>query len=101
QSAVCETSDSKCGKLNGSGTCTVANQATICRSGACDADGSCGYATNHGPCSAANAATVCRSGSCSTNLLCKPSTGCNVDADCTGGQWCNETSHVCSAKLTN
>jgi len=100
QSAVCDT-DSKCGKLNGSGTCSVANQATICRSGVCDADGSCGYATNHGPCTAGNAATVCRSGSCSTNLLCKPSVGCNVDADCTGGQWCNETSHVCTAKLTN
>jgi len=101
QSAVCDTLDNKCGKLNGSGTCTVANQATICRSGVCDADGSCGYATDHGPCSAGNAATVCRSGSCSANLLCRPSGGCNVDSDCTGGQWCNETAHTCTAKLSN
>jgi hypothetical protein len=101
QSAVCDTNDNKCGKRNGSGTCTVANQATICRSGVCDADGSCGYGTNHGPCTAVNAGTVCRSGSCSTNGLCQPSGGCNVDADCTGGQWCNETAHTCTAKLTN
>jgi len=100
QSAVCDT-DSKCGKLNGSGTCTVANQATICRSSVCDSDGSCGYATDHGPCTTANAATVCRSGSCSANLLCKPPSGCNVDADCTGGQWCNESVHTCTPKLTN
>ncbi|HEX2670484.1 MAG TPA: hypothetical protein VHM25_06415, partial [Polyangiaceae bacterium] len=100
QSAVCDT-DSKCGKLNGSGTCTVANQATICRSGVCDPDGLCGYATDHGPCTAGNAATVCRSGVCSANLLCQPAGGCNVDADCSGGKWCNETSHTCTAKLTN
>jgi len=99
--AVCD-ADGKCGKLNGSGTCTVANQATICRSSVCDAaDGACGYDTNHGPCTAANAATVCRSGSCSSNLLCQPAGGCNVDSDCTGGQWCNATSHTCSVKLTN
>ncbi len=100
-STVCDAIDDKCGKLNGSDACTVANQATICRSAVCDADGSCGYATNHGPCSPANQATVCRSGSCSTNLLCQPIGGCNVDADCTGGQWCNEASHACMAKLTN
>jgi len=101
QSAVCDTADNKCGKLNGSGTCTVANQATVCRSEVCDADNSCGYATNHGPCTVANQGTVCRSGSCSANSLCQPAGGCNVDADCTGGKWCNETSHSCTVKLTN
>jgi uncharacterized repeat protein (TIGR01451 family) len=101
QSAVCETSDNKCGKLNGNGACTVANQAIICRSGVCDPDNSCGYATDHGPCTAGNAATVCRSGLCSANLLCKPAGGCNVDADCSGGNWCNESTHTCTAKLTN
>ena len=101
QSAVCDTIDNKCGKLNGSGTCTAVNQATICRSAVCDTDGLCGYGTNHGPCTAGNAATVCRSGSCSANLLCQPAGGCNVDADCSGGQWCNETAHQCTAKLTN
>jgi len=101
QSAVCDTGDNKCGKQNGSGTCTVANQATVCRSGVCDADGSCGYAANHGPCTAGNAATVCRSGLCSANLLCQPAGGCNVDADCSGGQWCNQTTQKCTAKLSN
>ena len=101
QSAVCDALDNKCGKLNGSGACTVGNQATVCRSGVCDTDGLCGYTTDHGPCTAGNAATVCRSGSCSTNLLCQPAGGCNVDADCTGGQWCNESAHTCTAKLTN
>lgn len=101
QSAVCDTGDNKCGKLNGNGACTVANQATICRSGVCDSDSLCGYATDHGPCTAGNAATVCRSGVCSANLLCKPAGGCNVDADCTGGNWCNVTSHTCTAKLSN
>ncbi|MEI9950295.1 MAG: hypothetical protein WDO74_15280 [Pseudomonadota bacterium] len=98
---VCDVKDDKCGKQNGSGSCTLVNQATVCRSGVCDADGSCGYATDHGPCSAVNAATVCRSGSCSANLLCQPAGGCNIDGDCADGQWCNETSHTCSAKLTN
>ena len=101
QAAVCDTKDDKCGKLNGSGACTTTNQATICRSGICDSDGLCGYDTNHGPCTALNAATVCRSGSCSSNLLCEPAGGCNVDGDCSNGQWCNETSHLCSVKLTN
>lgn len=101
QSAVCDAGDSKCGKLNSSGPCTVANQATICRSAVCDTDNLCGYTTNHGPCTAANAATVCRSLTCSANGLCQPAGGCNVDADCTGGKWCNETSHTCTAKLTN
>jgi len=101
QASVCDVIDDKCGKLNGSGTCTLANQATVCRSGVCDADGACGYDTNHGPCSDANETTVCRSGTCSTNFLCQPKGGCNVDGDCTAGQWCNETSHTCSVKLTN
>jgi hypothetical protein len=101
QAAVCDTVDNACGLLNGSGACTALNQATVCRSSVCDADGSCGYATNHGPCTPANAATVCRSGVCSVNLLCEPAGGCNVDGDCSAGDWCNETSHTCSVKLTN
>ncbi|MEI9937366.1 MAG: hypothetical protein WDO69_09075 [Pseudomonadota bacterium] len=101
QATVCDTIDSKCGKLNGSAGCTVVDQASICRSSACDADGSCGYATNHGPCSLLNQTTVCRSGTCSNNGLCQPAGGCNIDGDCVEGQWCNETSHSCSMKLTN
>ena len=101
QAGVCETSDNKCGKLNGNGACTVGNQATICRSGVCDPDNKCGYDNDHGPCNSVNGATVCRSGSCSANLLCQPAGGCNVDSDCTADKWCNETSHTCAVKLTN
>ncbi|HEY2406477.1 MAG TPA: hypothetical protein VGI10_10775 [Polyangiaceae bacterium] len=99
-SAVCDT-DNKCGRLNGDGPCTVATGNVVCRSAVCDPDLKCGYANGDGPCTAANAATVCRSGSCSTNLLCKAAGGCNVDADCTGGQWCTESTHTCTAKLAN
>jgi Cys-rich repeat protein len=27
--------------------------------------------------------------------------GCNADADCTSGNWCNESSHACTAKIAN
>ena len=37
------------------------------------------------------AGVVCRSGACSVNGVCEPAGGCDVDADCTGGNWCNET----------
>jgi MYXO-CTERM domain-containing protein/uncharacterized repeat protein (TIGR01451 family) len=100
-SAVCETSDNKCGYLNGGGTCTTGNGGIVCRSGVCSTDGKCGYGTGEGPCTTANQATVCRSGSCSASGTCKPAAGCNVDADCTGGNWCMESTHTCTAKLTN
>jgi hypothetical protein len=99
-SAVCDT-DKKCGLANADGPCTVADGATVCRSAVCDPDLHCGYNTGHGPCSAANAATVCRSGTCSTNLTCEPVGGCNADADCTGGKWCDEATHVCTAPLAD
>lgn len=100
-SAVCDPADNKCGLANGDGICSAANGATVCRSAVCDPDNKCGYAVGDGPCSAANAATVCRSGACSTNAKCMPAAGCNVDADCSGGKWCNEAAHTCTAKLTN
>ncbi|HKO50498.1 MAG TPA: hypothetical protein VJV79_22400, partial [Polyangiaceae bacterium] len=81
--------------------CTTAAATLVCQSSVCDADNKCGYDVNAGPCTAGNATTVCRSGSCSSNLLCRPASGCNVDADCSSGQWCNAANHVCSAKLAN
>jgi hypothetical protein len=171
-SAVCDTSDSKCGYANGDGPCTAVSGATVCRSGACSTNGKCepaggcnvdadcaagkwcnetshvctatianggalptdgahtnptlngtctaaagtlvctsavcdtrdndcGYANGDGPCTAVNGATVCRSRACSTNGTCVPAGGCNVDADCTSGNWCNETSHACTPKIAN
>lgn len=100
-SAVCDTTDNKCGFANGDGACTVADGAVVCRSAACDPDGKCGYADGDGPCTALNGGIVCRSGACSTNLTCEPVGGCNVDADCTGGNWCDESTHTCTPKLGN
>jgi uncharacterized repeat protein (TIGR01451 family) len=103
-SAVCDTTDNKCGYLNGDGTCTpgaTGNGGVVCRSGVCDPDTKCGYANGDGPCTPATAGTVCRSGVCSKNGECEPSGGCNVDADCTGGDWCNEKVHTCTPKLAN
>ncbi|MCU1277062.1 MAG: hypothetical protein JWM53_608 [bacterium] len=100
-SKVCDTTDNKCGYLNGDGPCNAGNAGVVCRSGVCDPDGKCGYANGDGPCTAANGGTVCRSAVCSSNGTCMPAGGCNVDADCTGGTWCNESVHTCTATLPN
>ena len=99
-SAVCDTADNKCGYANGDGTCGAAKLG-VCRSSVCDPDLKCGYANGDGPCTAGTAGTVCRSGACSANGLCEPVGGCNVDADCTGGKWCNEGTHACTSPLAN
>lgn len=83
------------------GTCTSSAGMLVCASGVCDTDNKCGFANGDGPCTAANGATLCRSGVCSVNLLCMPAGGCNVDADCTGGTWCDMEAHTCKPKLAN
>jgi hypothetical protein len=84
------------------GTCTVQAGALVCVSGVCDTkDNECGYANGDGPCTLANGGTVCRSGACSTNGTCEPAGGCNVDADCAAGKWCDESAHTCTAKIAN
>jgi hypothetical protein len=102
-SAVCDT-DNDCGYENGDGPCTGADATVVCRSAVCDPDGDCGYANGDGPCvpgGAGNGPAVCRSGVCSTNGTCEPLGGCNVDADCTGGNWCLESTHTCTPRETN
>jgi uncharacterized repeat protein (TIGR01451 family) len=83
------------------GTCTLAAATLVCTSGVCDTDNACGYANGDGPCTGATGPVVCRSGACSTNGTCEPAGGCNVDADCTGGDWCDESTHTCTPKLAN
>lgn len=104
-SRVCETADDLCGYRNGpmGGPCTVANGAVVCRSGVCSpSDSMCGYREGEGPCTPANAGTVCRSGACGVDGLCRPETGCNVDADCeTATQYCNTPARVCVARIPN
>jgi uncharacterized repeat protein (TIGR01451 family) len=98
-SGVCDASNNECGYANGDGPCTAANGDVVCQSAVCDpADGKCGYAVGDGPCATG---AVCRSGACSVNMTCEPAGGCNVDGDCSGGKWCDESTHTCTAKLPN
>ena len=83
------------------GVCTAAAGVLTCVSGVCDTDNDCGYAVGDGPCTAVNAGVVCRSGACSVNGTCEPAGGCNVDADCSGGKWCDESTHTCTPKIPN
>jgi MYXO-CTERM domain-containing protein len=83
------------------GTCTAGAGALVCASGVCDHDNACGLADGDGPCTKANAGTVCRSGACSVNGTCEPANGCQVDADCTGGNWCDVSTHACTPQFPN
>lgn len=86
---------------------TVANGVTCatavdCTSGVCNAgDLKCGYPDDGGPCTLGNGALVCRSGACSFGGTCMPLGGCNVDADCSSGNWCSVSTHTCTAKVAN
>jgi uncharacterized repeat protein (TIGR01451 family) len=83
------------------GMCSVAAGTVVCVSGVCDTkDNDCGYANGDGPCTTATA-TDCRSGFCTPSGVCEPTGGCAVDSDCTGGDWCDETTATCTAKLSN
>jgi len=84
------------------GTCTVAVGNAVCASAVCDTkDNECGYANGDGTCTNSNAGTVCRSGACSVSGVCEPVGGCASDADCTGGDWCEESTATCMPKLPN
>jgi hypothetical protein len=84
------------------GTCTADAGTLVCASTVCDThDNKCGYADGDGPCTSGNGGTVCRSGACSMSGTCEPMGGCNVDADCATGQWCDESIHTCEAQLAN
>jgi uncharacterized repeat protein (TIGR01451 family) len=100
-SGVCDPADNECGLKNGDGACTVANGPTVCRSGVCDTDGKCGLADGDGTCTVATGPVVCRSGVCSVSGVCEAAGTCDVDADCTGGDWCFETTHTCTPQLAN
>ena len=100
-SGVCDPTHNTCGYANGDGACTAGNATTVCQSGICDADGKCGYANGDGPCDSANAAEVCRSSTCSASGICMAAGTCDVDADCSGGKWCMESSHTCTSKLSD
>jgi hypothetical protein len=100
-SGVCDATNNECGYANGDGPCTAGNGDIVCQSDVCDTDNLCGYANGDGPCTVANGGVVCRSDQCSVTGTCVPLGGCNLDADCTGGKWCDETAHTCNAPLAN
>ncbi|HKO54079.1 MAG TPA: hypothetical protein VJV79_40500, partial [Polyangiaceae bacterium] len=84
------------------GSCTLPAAVLVCQSAVCDsADNACGYDAGHGPCTLANGGVVCRSGACSANGLCLPADGCNADADCAAGKWCNESMGACLPLIGN
>ncbi|MFO0589685.1 MAG: hypothetical protein U0441_19255 [Polyangiaceae bacterium] len=97
---VCDPDDLKCGLANDNGPCTAANAAVVCRSGVCGPDGRCGYGDNIGPCTGEDGATVCRSGVCGEGI-CAPDLGCQSDAECSGGKWCNLTIPDCEPPAPN
>jgi hypothetical protein len=84
------------------GTCNAAVSTAICTSGVCDTkDSKCGLANGDGPCTMANGATICRSGSCTASGVCEPPGGCAVDSDCTAAQFCDTSTNLCAAKIAN
>jgi uncharacterized repeat protein (TIGR01451 family) len=85
------------------GVCTAAAGLLVCTSGVCDTDSKCGFAAGDGPCTAQDGAAVCRSGACSVAGTCEPMGGCNVDGDCTTGNWCNNLAGAgaCQPKVAN
>jgi hypothetical protein len=104
-SRVCEESDDLCGYRNGpdGGPCTVASGAVVCRSGVCSpGDMRCGYRDGEGPCTPETGPRVCRSGLCGPDGLCRPTTGCDRDADCdTATQYCDTPSRTCVPRVPN
>ncbi len=113
ESGVCNTAP------GAPGICVMAN---VCGNGVLEAGEGCddGNTTagdgcdamckieNGKPCNAtapgATGSASCESGQC--NLTggapgtCVPM-GCSTDSDCTGGNWCNESTRVCTPKVTN
>jgi uncharacterized repeat protein (TIGR01451 family) len=83
------------------GACSPAVATAVCVSGVCDTDNDCGLNAADGPCTVATGPMVCRSGSCSVDGTCEPMGGCEVDADCLAGNWCNEATSVCTAQIPN
>ena len=82
------------------GTCTAAAGTLVCTSGVCDVTGNaCGLAEGHGPCTLADGVAKCRSNVCSANGTCRPTGGCNVDADCTVATPKCNASHTCQAPM--
>jgi uncharacterized repeat protein (TIGR01451 family)/MYXO-CTERM domain-containing protein len=84
------------------GACSVAAGMLVCTSRVCSmGNNECGYSNGESGCTPADGPMLCQSTTCSVNGTCEPLGGCNVDADCAGGNWCNETMHLCTAQLAN
>ena|GEM_PF-3564060 len=97
RSEHCNELSNTCAAVNGN-TCTT---AAGCESGVCESDFKCGYPDGTGSCSVSTQATVCRSQHCSAHGgKCVPSAdSCWVDADCASDQFCHRDSFTCTDKL--
>ncbi len=96
-SGLCNATTGTCGgAVNAS--CT---SAATCANNLCAANGKCGRVDGTASCTAATAATTCQSGACSLDGTCIPSGAgrCFADADCTSAQACNRSTFTCGAKL--
>ncbi len=83
------------------GTCSAPVGTSVCSAGVCDvSDNKCGYANGNGTCTVANAATVCRSGACAAGVCAAPAQ-CTTDANCAAGQFCDTQAGACVPKLPN
>jgi len=69
-----------------------------CVNDVCDEDDLCGY-DDGGPCTVATEATACRSGRCGSTNVCLAAQACVVDADCSADQRCDTTAGTCAADL--
>ncbi|MFT3764888.1 MAG: DUF3344 domain-containing protein [Minicystis sp.] len=107
------------GPLPGSPPTSIPISSCPISSCACLVDADCGGPTSGTVCNNGAGGTFtcipgCRGqggNGCMPGLVCSSTTttigtcntppGCNTDADCSGGKWCNETAHACTDKLPN
>lgn len=94
RATVCSPADNGCGYGNGTGPCTTANAATVCRSGLCFTDALCGLPLDE----ACTGNEDCRSGLCAASNTCA---ACTSDTECgaaTSGRVCDGGSCVAGCR---
>jgi Legume lectin domain len=93
-SGNCNSTTNTCAVENGNPCQTAAD----CVTGICGGNALCGLPIGNGPCTV-NDATICQSGLCgqSSNACIPTMNGCNQDADCETGMFCEVTTRTCVA----
>ena len=97
-SGLCNQSSDTCAAATG-GSCAVPAQ---CVSNVCGPNGQCGLPNGSGPCTVGDQAVTCQSGSCSPNsLTCIAPGGCGDDDDCGSLFYCDGGSYTCAMVLSD